>query len=170
MVVETKKEEKLSSVDTKEFEFAETTYVRDIENRVFQAIVLQCLADIKGITLLDESLFDQLLVKGGLERARGVSVEQDNQKQTVSVRVEINICYGIPIPKKAEEIQTKIAEEINRLTALHVSCVHVIFKNVIPGDPNKKMLDHKQPESEPEKEAYLLEDSFDEEYSSEYPS
>ena len=35
-------------VDTKEFELPETVFIRDIENKVFQSIVLQCLAQIDG--------------------------------------------------------------------------------------------------------------------------
>ena len=36
-------------VDTKEFEIPETLFIRDIEDKVFQSIVLQCLAQIDGI-------------------------------------------------------------------------------------------------------------------------
>ena len=48
------------------------------------------------------------------------------------MRVEVNVAYGVSIPEKAEEIQTKIAQEINRLTGLRVSQVHVIFKDLMP--------------------------------------
>ena len=40
-------------VDTQELEVAETTFIRDIENRVFQAIILQVLIKVKNITLLE---------------------------------------------------------------------------------------------------------------------
>ena len=47
---------------------------------------------------------------------------------------EVNVEYGLPLPEKAEEIQTKISHEISRLTGLHVSTIHVVFKNlIIPG-------------------------------------
>jgi uncharacterized alkaline shock family protein YloU len=39
--------------------------------------------------------------------------------------------YGICIPEKADEIQLKVTQELSRLTGLHVSLVHVIFKNLI---------------------------------------
>lgn len=45
--------------------------------------------------------------------------------------MEVNIIFGVKIPQKAEEIQTKISEEITKLTGLHVASVHVVFKNVI---------------------------------------
>lgn len=163
MTTQQKNKSSASSVDTKEFDFPETVYVRDIENKVFQTIVYQCLSSIKGIFLLDGGLFDNLLEKGGIERAKGVLVDQDNQKQTVNVKIEVNIKYGIPIPQKAEEIQTKISEEINRLTALHVSCVHVIFKGVLMKEPEKKLLEDKSGEK-----PFLVEESLEEEFAGEF--
>ncbi len=123
--------DKLQQMDAKELEFAETTYVRDIESRVFQAIALQCLAKIEGIALQGSNLIDNLLGREGMERIKGIYVEQDQKKHSVYIRVEVNVRYGISIPEKAEEIQSKIVEEICKYTGLHISCVHVIFKNLI---------------------------------------
>ncbi|MFT5318718.1 MAG: hypothetical protein ACI8RA_001986, partial [Chlamydiales bacterium] len=44
---------KSENVDTKELEVPDTVFVRDIENRVFQAIILQGLSKIEGISLLE---------------------------------------------------------------------------------------------------------------------
>ena len=117
-------------LDDREIELPETMFIRDIETRVFQAICLQTLAKIEGIGLLEGNLIDSLLGRE-LERVKGIHVEQDQKKQSVVVRVEINIVYGISIPEKAEEIQSKLAEEITRWTGLHVSSIHVIFKSLI---------------------------------------
>lgn len=122
--------DKLKQMDSKEIQLPETTYIRDIESRVFQGITLRCLAKIEGISLLEGNIIDSLLGRE-VERIKGIHVEQDQQKHSVNLRVEINIEYGISIPKKAEEIQNKIAKEITDLTGLHVSCVHIIFKNLI---------------------------------------
>lgn len=126
-------------VDTKEFELPETTFIRDIDNRVFQSIVLQCLATIDGIALVEGNFIDHILGRGALEGVKGIHAEQDQKNQCVNIRVEVNICYGIVIPEKAEEIQSKISEEITKLTGLHVSCVHVVFKNVINPEQIKKI-------------------------------
>lgn len=121
-------EEKL---DTQELEVPETTFVRDIENRVFQAIVLQVLTKVKDITLLEGNLIDAILNRGSnVERIKGINVEQDTKSPTIKIRVEVNVHYGISIPEKATEIQQKISDEINNLTGLHVASVHVIFKNI----------------------------------------
>jgi uncharacterized alkaline shock family protein YloU len=122
----------IKKVDTKEFELPETLFVRDIENKVFQGIVLERLLHVEGIFLIEGNLIDSLLGRGGAEgNVKGIQAEQDSKSQSVSIKVEVNICYGYSIPEKADEIQSKITEDIIRLTGLHVSSVHVVFKSVI---------------------------------------
>ncbi len=133
--------EPLPKVDTKEFELPETVYVRDIENRVFQGIVLHCLTNIKGISLVEGNFMDNILGRDSLEGVRGIHTEQDSSRPCVSIRVEVNICYGISIPKKAEEVQTKITEEVTKLTGLHVASIHIVFKNIISSDQMNKITD-----------------------------
>jgi len=125
-----------SKVDTKEFEFPETVFSRDIETRVIQIIILQCLGKIEGVGLIGGALIDTLLGRE-IERIKGISVEQDSKNHLVKVRVEINVLYGIMIPDKAEEIQTKIVQEIVRLTGLHVATVHVVIKGLISEEIQK---------------------------------
>jgi uncharacterized alkaline shock family protein YloU len=117
-------------VDTREIELPDTLFVRDIENRVFQAIALQCLARIPDVSLVEGNLIDNLLARGGAERIKGVTVEQDSKNRSVKLKVEVNVRYGVSIPEKAEQIQLKVAEEITKFTGLHVAAVHVVFKGV----------------------------------------
>lgn len=117
-------------LDTREIELPDTIFIRDIETRVFQGVVLQALAKIEGIGLLEGNLFDSLLGRE-IESVKGIHVEQDQKKQSVHIRVELNIFYGISIPEKAEEIQSKVVEEISLWTGLHVASVHVIFKDLL---------------------------------------
>jgi uncharacterized alkaline shock family protein YloU len=121
--------DKLKNMDTREIELPDTVFIRDIETRVFQAIVVQALAKIEGVALLEGNLFDSLLGRE-IESVKGIQVEQDQKKHSVNVRVEVNVLYGISIPEKSEEIQTKIVEEISRWTGLHVASVHIIFKDL----------------------------------------
>jgi uncharacterized alkaline shock family protein YloU len=122
--------DRLKNMDAREVELPETVYIRDIETRVFQTICLQTLAKIEGIGLLEGNLIDALLGRE-LDRVKGIYVEQDGKKHSVTIRVEVNIAYGISIPDKAEEVQSKLAKAISHLTGLHVSSVHMIFKNLI---------------------------------------
>jgi len=155
---------KSKKVDTKEFELPETLYVRDIENKVFQGIVVECLSQIEGITLLEGNIIDSLLGRSAAEAGvKGVYADQDSKTKSVSIKVEINIFYGYPIPEKAEEIQTKIAEEITRLTGLHVSCVHLVIKSVInPMEAQKNAQDLSK------EKGILTESNIAEEYSDEF--
>lgn len=123
--------DQLKQIDTKELELPETVFIRDIETRLFQSIALQCLARIEGVALIEGNLIDNLLGRDSIDRLKGIYVEQDQKKHSVSVKVEVNVAYGISIPEKAEEIQMRIAQDISRLTGLHVGCVHVVFKNLI---------------------------------------
>ena len=152
-------------VDTKEFELPETLFVRDIENRVFQGIVLQCLSLIEGVVLVEGNLIDSLLGRGGESHVKGIVAEQDSKTHSVSIRVEVNICYGYSIPEKAEEIQSKIAEDITRLTGLHVSCVHVVFKNVISEEQAERIA---QTIEKSKGQPLVTESNIEEEYSEEF--
>ena len=122
--------DQLKNMDTREIELPETVLIRDIDTRVFQAIALQCLAKIEGISLLEGNLFDSLLGRE-VERVKGIHVVQDQKQHSLEVRVEINVLYGVNIPAKAEEVQEKLVEELSKWTGLHVSSVHVIFKDLI---------------------------------------
>jgi uncharacterized alkaline shock family protein YloU len=123
--------QKFDQIDSKELSLPETTFSRDIESKIFQAIIFQCLLKIEGISLPGKNLIDSILGRDAKDRYTGINVEQDLKEHSVSIKVEVNIKYGLSIPEKSEEIQSKIIEEISKLTGLHVSCVHVIFKNLI---------------------------------------
>ena len=123
--------DKLKAMDTQELDLPETVFIRDIESKVFESIILQCLLKIEGIKVQEHNLFDSLLGREVVEKVKGIHVEQDQKKQSLTIRVEINVFYGVVIPEKAEEIQTKIVEEVSLWTALHVGSVHVIFKNLV---------------------------------------
>jgi uncharacterized alkaline shock family protein YloU len=118
-------------IDKKELELPDTIFIRDIESKVFQSIIVQCIEHIEGIETLEGSLFDSLLGRDSLDGVKGIHVEQDQKNHAVNIRVEINVAYGICIPEKAEEVQVKIAQDVSHLTGLHVGRVHIIFKNLI---------------------------------------
>lgn len=151
-------------VDTGEFELPETVFVRDIENHVFQSIILQCLAKIDGVGLVEGNFIDHILGRSSTERVKGIDVEQDSKNQTVGIKIEINVLYGISIPAKAEEIHSKVTEEITRLTGLHVAYVHLVFKNILPTNATKKLLKREGSAASPT----TGNDQIEEEYTDEF--
>lgn len=121
----------IQKVDTKEFELPETVFISDIDTKIFQGIVSECLSQIDGVALVEGTFIDSIFGRSGPEVAGGIYSEQDSQKHSVSIKIEVNIRYGISIPAKAEEIQSLVVEEITRLTGLRVASVHIVFKNII---------------------------------------
>lgn len=150
-------------VDTKEFELPETVFIRDIEDKVFQSIVLQCLAHTEGISLVEGNYIDHLLGRSA-EGVKGIYAEQDDKNQSVNIKVEVNILYGISIPEKAEEIQTQISDQITKMTGLHVSSVHVVIKNVISAEQANKLNQQIPSQGPPQ----LMGSNLGEEYSDEF--
>lgn len=147
-----KKFASFNKVDTKEFELPDTVFISDIETKVFQGIILQCLSEIEGIALVEGNFIDSMLGRSSME-VTGIHSQKDQASHSVSLRIEVNIEYGVPIPAKADEIQTKVIEAITRLTGLHVSTIHIVFKNVIPSDQTRQILSRleklvKQPEKQ----------------------
>lgn len=128
----------IKKVDTKEFELPETTYIRDIDTKVFQGIILQCLSQIDGIELVEGNFIDSIFGRSSTEISNGIHSEQDSHTQSVSIKIEVNVHYGVPIPDKAEEIQTKVVEEITKLTGLRVAAVHIVFRNLIVSEQIKQ--------------------------------
>lgn len=155
----------IQKVDTKEFELPETLFVRDIENKVFQGIIYQCLSRIDGIALIEGNFIDNIFGRAALENLKGIVIDQDNKNHSVGVKIEVNICYGYSIPEKAEEIQTLCAEEITKLTGLHVSYVHVVFKNVVTIEQLKKGQQLTEPLSGP---PVTMGANLEEEYNDEF--
>lgn len=153
-------EGEVKKFDSNEFELPETVLVRDIENRVFQSIILHCLSRIEGVGLAEGNFIDNLLGRSATERIKGIHVEQDSKKQGVSVRVDVSIEYGHPIPEKAAEIQRELTSEITRMTGLHVACVHVVFRNIAVSEPAAQLLTQSM-----QKQAV---DQIEEEYSDEF--
>lgn len=155
----------IKRVDTKEFELPETVFVRDIENRVFQGIVMECLSQVEGVMLVGGNLLDSLLGRGADATIKGITAEQDYKNHSVDIRVEVNIIYGRSIPEKAEEIQTLISEDVTRLTGLHVSSVHVVFKNVLSEREARRIEQGNQQRRE---NALRSESNIEEEYTDEF--
>ena len=156
--------DQFDEIDSKEIDLPDTVFIRDIESRVFQAITIKCLSSIEGISLIGGNLIDNLLGREGLERIKGIYVEQDSKSHSVNLKIELNVAYGISLPNKAEEIQTKIIKEITRLTGLHVACVHVVFKNLLLDKELQRLIEEGQEDEKEMTEGKTQMDDYAEEF------
>ena len=59
-----------------------------------------------------------------------ITIEQDAKSHSVNVTIEIGIEYGVNIPQKAEEIQSRVSQSITEMTGVRVAIVHVIFREL----------------------------------------
>lgn len=128
----TKPAGKLMDSESASIRFPNTAFMVEVDNRVFQGIVANCLSKVEGVSLPEGNLLDQLLGRGGEERATGIYVEQDEKNRTVTLKIELQIIYGVSLPQKAEELQTKIASEITQYTGMSVASVHISFRGLVP--------------------------------------
>ena len=124
--------DQFKEMDTKELDLPDTVYARDIDNSVFRAISAKVVSLVEGVAFVEGNLLDSLLGREGADHVKGISIDQDQKNHSVNIKIELNVAYGISIPEKAEEIQEKVTAEVTKLTGLHVGCVHVLFRNLIP--------------------------------------
>jgi uncharacterized alkaline shock family protein YloU len=124
-----KKLERMHQLDPQEFELPETTYSHEIENRVFRGIVLNILAQTPGIAPLEGTFLETFI--GRVDMVKGITIDQDAKSHSVNITIEIGIQYGMNIPRKAEEIQSKVTQAITEMTGVRVASVHVVFRELM---------------------------------------
>ena len=123
-----KRSERTHQLDPQEFELPETTYSHEIENKVFRGIILNILSQTPGVALLEGTFLETFM--GQVDTVKGITIEQDAKSHSVNVTIEIGIEYGVNIPQKAEEIQSRVSQSITEMTGVRVAIVHVIFREL----------------------------------------
>src|SRR5215207_54179 len=87
-VMNDRKKGDVRAIDTKELELPETLFSRDIENKVFQGIILHTLASIDGISLVEGNFIDNILGRSSPEGIKGITAEQDSKNSSVHIKIE----------------------------------------------------------------------------------
>ena len=91
-----------------------------ISKDVVTSIAGIAVSEIEGIANLRAG--DSVFRRGeGMKRFVDTTVEGDN----VTVTVRIAVVYGNPIHKVAKQVQTRVKEEIERMTGLRVTAINV---------------------------------------------
>lgn len=114
----------------------DVVFVQDVDNKVFQGIVVKTLTKIEGVRLLEEgSLIDDLLGREGQSRLKGVYIEQDLKNHSVGIKIELELAYGLSLKRISKEIQSEIVKDIQDFTDFHISSVHLVFKHLYEDKP-----------------------------------
>jgi uncharacterized alkaline shock family protein YloU len=127
----------------------EVVFVQDVENKVFQAIVVKTLMKIEGVRLLEEgSLIDDLLGREGQSRIKGVYIEQDLKSHSVAIKIELELAYGLSLKRVAKSVQHAIVKDIQEFSGFNISSVHLVFKHLYEDKPatNEESLEQIQAE------------------------
>ena len=100
-----------------------------ITEHVLASIAGMAASNVEGVSSLRGNVTENLKVFLGDERGRrGVIARvQDND---VSVTLDISVEYGYPIQDVARTLQTQVKREIEGMTGLHVTGVHVYVSDL----------------------------------------
>ena len=115
---------------------SDVVYIQDVDNKVFQAIVVKTLMKIDGVRLLEEgSLIDDLLGRESQSRIKGVLIEQDLKQHSVSIKIELELAYGLSLKVMAKKVQESIVKDVQEFTGFTIASVHLVFKHLYEDKP-----------------------------------
>lgn len=117
-------------MSSKEIQYPETIFEREVGMKAFRSIVLKTLSDIPGIFFLEEDLVDSILGREFDDGIKGIHVKQVEGKPALEVEIHLCLESGLPIPSTVEKIQNEVVEALVRDTGLHVSRVQVVVEDV----------------------------------------
>lgn len=100
-----------------------------ISKEVVAAVAGIAISEIEGIANLHPG-------EGVFRRGEGMRRYVDTEVEEENVKVTARICvlYGNPIHKVAKQVQTRVKEEIERMTGLQVSGVDVEIQRLVHSD------------------------------------
>ncbi len=100
-----------------------------IHNSVIAVIAREAVLKVPGVADLAGSLVDDIAgMVGRKPLERGVRVEVGENSLVIEVALVVE--YGASIPKVAFEVQSRVREDVERLTGKSVRSVNVIVQSV----------------------------------------
>ncbi len=100
-----------------------------IHNSVIAVIAREAVLKVPGVADLAGSLVDDIAgMVGRKPHDRGVRVEVGDNSLVIEVALIVE--YGASIPKVAFEVQSRVREDVERLTGKSVRSVNVIVQSV----------------------------------------
>lgn len=117
-------------MNSKEIQYPETVFEREVGMKAFRSIVLRTLMETPGVYFIEEDLVDSILGRETYDGIKGIRVTQKEDQPALEVEVHICLESGLPIPATVEKLQNDIVQSLVRDTGLHVSRVQVIVEDV----------------------------------------
>lgn len=117
-------------IDSKEIQYPETVFEREVGMKAFRSIVLRTLMEIPGVYFLEEDLVDSILGREAYDGIKGIHVAQEEGKPALEVEIHICLESGLSIPVTVEKIQNDVVQALVKDTGLHVSRVQVVVEDV----------------------------------------
>jgi uncharacterized alkaline shock family protein YloU len=117
-------------MSSKEIQYPETIFEREVGMKAFRSIVLRTLTDIPGVYFLEEDLVDSILGRESYDGIKGIHVSQVEGQPALEVEIHLCLESGLPIPVTVEKIQNEVVQALVKDTGLHVSRVQVVVEDV----------------------------------------
>jgi uncharacterized alkaline shock family protein YloU len=102
-----------------------------IHENVIAAAVRKATAGVDGVIRLSgnaivNNIAELIGNKSITDRSIAVHIDGEN----VAVEVKVNIQYGVHVPTVAGNIQTRVVEEVEKITGMTVTAVNVIVQEL----------------------------------------
>lgn len=102
-----------------------------IHENVIAAAVRKATASVDGVIRLSgnaivNNIAELIGNKSITDRSIAVHIDGEN----VAVEVKVNIQYGVHVPTVAGNIQTRVVEEVEKITGMTVTAVNVIVQEL----------------------------------------
>ena len=113
--------------DKKQFEISDGVIASE---EVMAIIAGLAATEADGVTSLEGNLTNAVIAKAGMNKLqKGVRIIT-NDDESVSVRLSLNINYGVEIPAVCKSAQEKVKSTIESMTGLDVKDVDIRIASV----------------------------------------
>ena len=114
-----------------------------ISKEVVTAVAGIAISEVEGIANIQSG-------EGVFRRGEGMRryVDTEVEEENVKVTARIYVLYGNPIHKVAKQVQTRVKEEIERMTGLQVSGVDVEVQRLVHPDEKASQPEDEEDEQE----------------------
>ena len=102
-----------------------------IHENVIASIVRKATCSVDGvIRLAGSALVDNIAGFVGSRKIHDRAITSEIDESSVQIEVKVNISYGAYVPDVAQNIQTNVMEQVEKITGMTVKRVNVIVQEL----------------------------------------